>query len=139
MERERKSTSSELELLKEWYRYNSIVRKKYLQAIFDEIPEQERYRDRGASFPSVVDIFMHVIDAYRSWFVYTYEDRWAEYERLRGKKRYLREEVESEEAKIDSLVLRFIDNLTENDLERTIAFKGQGDYRKIKMRNMLGI
>lgn len=139
MQEERKSQASpsELELLKEWYTYNSFVRKKYLQEIFQKLPDEERYKDKGASFPSVVDIFMHVIDAYRSWFIYTYEDRWSEFERLRGKKKYTKEEVEAEEEKLDTLLNNFLNALTPDDLQQWIAFKGRQDFRKIKLRDML--
>lgn len=139
MQKERKSQASpsELELLKEWYTYNSFVRKKYLQEIFQKLPDEERYKDKGASFPSVVDIFMHVIDAYRSWFIYTYEDRWSEFERLRGKKKYTKEEVEAEEVKLDTLLNNFLNALTPDDLQQWIAFKGRQDFRKIKLRDML--
>ena len=139
MQEERKSQASpsELELLKEWYTYNSFVRKKYLQEIFQKLPDEERYKDKGASFPSVVDIFMHVIDAYRSWFIYTYEDRWSEFERLRGKKKYTKEEVEAEEEKLDTLLNNFLNALTPDNLQQWIAFKGRQDFRKIKLRDML--
>jgi uncharacterized damage-inducible protein DinB len=136
-ERKAQTSPSELELLKEWYAYNSFVRKKYLQEIFEKLPEEERYKDRGASFPSVVDIFMHIIDAYRSWFIYTYEDRWSEFERLRGKKKYTKEEVEAEEEKLDTLLNNFLNALTEDDLPQWIAFKGRVDFRKIRLRDML--
>jgi uncharacterized damage-inducible protein DinB len=138
MPRKLSASPSELELLKEWYAFNSAARKKYLQEIFEKIPEEERYRDRGASFPSIVDIFMHVIDAYRSWFIYTYEDRWPEYQRLTGKKRYSRAEVESEEEKIDSLVLGFVNDLEQEDLERWIPYQYKpGAYGAIRVRDML--
>jgi uncharacterized damage-inducible protein DinB len=136
-ERKFQAAPSELELLKEWYSYNSYVRKKYLQEIFEKLPEGERYRDRGASFPSVIDIFMHVIDAYRTWFIYAYEDRYAEFERLRGQKKYTKEEVESEEAKLETLLNNFLNALTPDDLERSLVFKGRKDYRKMKLRDML--
>lgn len=61
------SDGSELELLRRLYVYNSQTRAKYLAAIW-KLPLRERYRDRGASFPSIVDIFLHVLDAYRLWF-----------------------------------------------------------------------
>ena len=51
------------------------MRKKYLRAIFEKIPEEERYKDRGASFPTIVDIFVHMIDNYRFWFLYAYPNK----------------------------------------------------------------
>ncbi|MCI4340127.1 MAG: hypothetical protein L3J73_02500 [Thermoplasmata archaeon] len=59
--------TSELGLIQSLYAYNSRVRARYLTAIW-KLPTRERYRDRGASYPSIVDIFMHALDAYRVWF-----------------------------------------------------------------------
>ncbi len=136
-EKEPQGSPSELELLKIWYRYNSIVRKKYLQEIFERIPEDERYRDRGASFPSIVDIFIHVIDAYRHWFIFTYEDRLPEFERLRGKKRYLKEDVEAEERQIEAYLQDFMESLKQEDLGRWVAFKQDAFFGKITLRDMM--
>ncbi|HKS59908.1 MAG TPA: hypothetical protein VJS68_03930, partial [Thermoplasmata archaeon] len=58
---------SELDLVRRLYDYNSRTRTKYLEAIW-KLPLRERYRNRGASYPSLVDIFLHVLDAYRLWF-----------------------------------------------------------------------
>ncbi len=136
-EKEPQGSPSELELLKIWYRYNSTVRKKYLQEIFERIPEDERYRDRGASFPSIVDIFIHVIDAYRHWFIFTYEDRLLEFERLRGKKRYLKEDVEAEERQIEAYLQDFMESLKQEDLGRWVAFKQDAFFGKITLRDMM--
>ncbi len=62
---------SEYATIRDLYRYNSRVRRKYLRAIWRLRP-QDRYRKRGASFPSIVDIYMHVLDAYRWWFLSVY-------------------------------------------------------------------
>ncbi len=62
---------SEFETIRELYRYNSAVRKKYLRAIW-KLPPRQRYKNRGASFPSLIDIYMHVLDAYRWWFISVY-------------------------------------------------------------------
>ncbi len=136
-EEEERARASELELLKEWYRYNSFVRKKYLDTIYEKVPEQERYRDRGASFPSIIDIFVHIIDAYRIWFIYAYDDKFSEYQRLRGKN-YSKAEAEDEERKIDSFVHNFLNELSEDDLARSFVFKWDEDeFQRTKIRDML--
>lgn len=113
---------SELDLIRKLYRYNSEVRKKYMRAIFSKLPRSERYRDRGASFPSVVDVFVHVLDAYRCWFIFIYEDRLSEWKRLREAKEYTLKEVAEEERKIDDRVMRFVAALKPKDLDRTVYF-----------------
>ena len=131
---------SELESIKTWYEYNSYVRKKYLKAIFENLKEEDRYKDRGASFPSIVDIFVHTVDAYRYWFRYIYPDRYEDYKKLRGTERFTLQRLQEEEYKIDSYVLSFIRSLKEEDLDRTLAIDGKKlGWRasKISLRQML--
>ncbi len=128
---------TELDLIRDLYAYNSHVRKKYLETIFTNVPEEERYKPRGASFPSLVDIFVHVLDAYRWWFIYVYNDKLKEWGRLREKKKYTMEEVVEEERKIDELVLGFVSNLRESDLDRKVTFTNDGGTEQITIRNML--
>ena len=124
-------------MIRELYRYNSQVRKKYMRAIFTKVPPRERYRDRGASFPSIVDIFVHVLDAYRWWFIFVYEDRVREYVRLREVKRYILREVAEEEKKIDEHVMGFVGRLRPPDLDRVISFRDGSRRRSITLREML--
>ncbi len=145
MEKSRARTTSktELDLLREWYKYNSEVRKKYFQVI-SQLPEKEQRKDRGASFPSMVDIFTHVLDAYRWWFLYVYRDKADERVRLRGTGLSLKE-VKQEEQKIDSFVKKFLQELSEDDLAETIVwhetFKDKKGTKKYEltmiMRDML--
>jgi uncharacterized damage-inducible protein DinB len=139
----RPTTKTELDLLREWYEYNSDVRKKYFQVI-SQLPEAELTKDRGASFPSILDIFTHVLDAYRWWFLYVYRDKASERVRLRGTGLSLKE-VQQEEHKIDSLVKKFLQRLSEKDLAKTIIWretfkdkKGTKNYElTFTMRDML--
>lgn len=141
--RARTSGKTELDLLREWYEYNSDVRKKYFQVI-SQLPEKEQTRDRGASFPSIIDIFTHVLDAYRWWFLYVYRDKASERVRLRGTGLSLKE-VEQEEHKIDSHIKKFLQRLSEKDLAKTIVwhetFKDKKGTKKYEltftMRDML--
>lgn len=128
--------NSELQSIQEWYRYNSFVRKKYLRVIYsDKVPETERYKGRGASFPSIVDIFVHVLDAYRWWFLFVYNDRMPEWRRLREQKRYTKVEVAEEERKIDSYVMSFVNSLKPSDLQKKTRDQHRG--RTIELRQML--
>ena len=127
---------SELRMVQEWYRYNSFVRKKYLRLIFsDKVPPKERYKSRGASFPSIVDIFVHVLDAYRWWFLFVYNDRMKDWKRLREQKTYTRKEVAEEERKIDSYVMGFVNSLHPGDLRRKM--KDQRKGQTLELRQML--
>lgn len=110
----------ELELLREWYEYNSQVRREYLR-LLARIPVKQLTQDRGASFPSLLDIFTHVLDAYRWWFLFVYHDRIHEWKRLRETGLTLKE-VRAETLKIDSTVMHFLDDLKPRDLDRVITF-----------------
>ncbi len=139
----RTTGKTELDLLREWYEYNSEVRKKYFQVI-SQLPEEEQTKDRGASFPSIIDIFTHVLDAYRWWFLYVYRDKAHERVRLRGTGLSLKE-VKKEEHKIDSFVKNLLQKLSLKDLAKTIVWheefkdkKGTKKYElTVTMRDML--
>ena len=123
-------------MIQEWYRYNSFVRKKYLRLIFsDKVPSKERYKSKGASFPSIVDIFVHVIDTYRWWFLYVYGDRLKDWKRLRERKKYTEEEVVKEERRIDSYVMDFVNSLEPSNLKKKI--RNQRTGQTLELREML--
>jgi uncharacterized damage-inducible protein DinB len=124
---------TELDTIRELYRYNSKVRKKYLNAIW-RLPAKQRYRARGASFPALTDIFLHVLDAYRFWFrlVYGNDRNWDEYplgQRLSPTR------ARAEERQTDRLVLGVVRKLRERDLSRTYPIPGGRE--RIPMRVLL--
>lgn len=136
----RRSNRNELNLIREWYDYNSHVRKRYFQ-IISKLPEAELTKDRGASFPSILDIFTHVLDAYRWWFLYVYTDKVHERKRLLGTGLGL-DEIKQEEHKIDSFVKKFLQKLSIEDLAKAVVWhevapKGKRWTIKITMRDML--
>jgi uncharacterized damage-inducible protein DinB len=124
---------TELDTIRELYRYNSKARKKYLAAIW-RLPPKSRYKNRGASYPSIVDIFLHVLDAYRWWFlsVYSKDRDWKDYPL--GVK-MTRAQAAFEERKTDRFVLRVVNRLRPSDLSRTHAIPGS--RRRISMRVLL--
>jgi len=129
---------SELESIQEWYEYNSFVRKKYQRAIFSEVPETERYKDRGASYPSIVDIFVHVLDGYRWWFLYVYNDRTSDATTMSGRKKYSQLEVIEEEQKIDALVMGIVKAITPEGLDLVLTVHEAPDQTwSIKLREIL--
>lgn len=124
---------TELDTIRELYAYNSRVRKKYLKTIW-RLPEKKRYRSRGASFPSLVDIFLHVLDAYRWWFlsVYSRDSSWKDYPL--GMK-LSRAQAIREERKTDRLVLGIVTKLRPRDLSRLLTIPGR--RRRIALRVLL--
>jgi len=127
---------NELDLIKEYFEYNTYVRRKYFDKIFKELPETERHKDRGASFPSLVDIFVHVLDGYRYWLYYTINDKVNEYFSLRGKIKSS-EDVEKEMKNVEKLIDDFFNNLKEEDLDRLIVYSYKNRKYQIKLKTIL--
>ncbi len=128
------SMPTDLALIQELYAYNSRTRAKYLAAIWKLSP-RARYRNRGASFPSLVDIFMHVLDAYRQWFLMVYAGE-GEPEWYPLGKRYTRAEASREMRSVDRYVDRVIQNLKPGDLDRSLRIPGHPRL-KIELRVLL--
>ena len=63
--------ATELDTIRKLYRYHLRKLRSYLRIIWS-IPVDERYRDRGSTFPSLVDIYLHILDDYRFWFIQAY-------------------------------------------------------------------
>ena len=139
------SRSGELRALQRWYHYNAWLRPKYLESIL-RLPPRKRNLNDGASFP-LFEIFLHVLDAYRWWFRYVYRDKIPELKdwqavRLRTNVRSPRV-ARRELARTTREVLRFVNRLTEADLDRKVFFSAPNDdwterrKERITLRSML--
>ena len=128
--------SSELDLIRSIYAYNSRTRAKYLTAIWKLSP-RARYRDRGASFPSLVDIFLHVLDAYRLWFDEVYAGGPTPEWYPLGQ-RFTLAEARREMRAIDRRVLGVLASLRPGDLDRRYALPKRWRVReRIVLRELL--
>ncbi len=142
---------TELDSLKECYRYNSFVRKKYLQAI-EKLSKEEMVRDRGASFPSILEIFIHVLGAYRYWLLIQYPHlSKEEIERLgaesdskypllfreEGRLKDSLGEAKALEAEVDSIVMNFVEGLDDEKLESSFETTMSGKREKFTVSQML--
>ncbi|OFX16278.1 hypothetical protein A3K71_02295 [archaeon RBG_16_50_20] len=102
----------------DFYKYNSIVRKKYLDAI-DGLSWEEITKDRGASYPSIRDIFLHVLDAYRYWFEFAISGlKVREYKDVVPSGFGSVTEMRKYEEQVDSLVMRLVRGLRNEDLAK---------------------
>jgi uncharacterized damage-inducible protein DinB len=102
---------AELDALRDWFDYNSFVRKKYLRLIV-RLPRGVVTKDRGASYPSILDVFTHVLDVYKSWFhVVEHGEDLSEIKglSLAG--------VRKLETEVDEYVKEYISKLTPGDFE----------------------
>jgi len=59
---------SEVEWLRRWYAYNAVARHGYFDTLA-KLPPEEPTRDRGASFPTLLDILGHSMGGTETWIV----------------------------------------------------------------------
>jgi uncharacterized damage-inducible protein DinB len=116
----------ELSLLRQWFRYNSELRPKYLEAIA-RLPPRQRWLNEGASYP-LLGIFLHVLDAYRWWLRFVYRDEVRNYlaQRLRTAVRSV-DGARKANARTTQEVARFMSELRPRDLERVVRFRAPAD------------
>jgi uncharacterized damage-inducible protein DinB len=133
----------EIEAIKLWYRYNADLRPKYLASI-GRLPARKRLANDGASY-SLFEIYLHVLDAYRWWFLYVYQDRVREYPsaRFRTRIRTLKG-AQRALSQTSREVHRFVSRLKERDLDRVIEFTAPANdewtrwhRERVTMRAML--
>lgn len=116
---------SELETMRAWFAYIAEARQGYLETLA-KLPPGEITRDRGASFPSLLDIFAHSQGALYFWmkdcakFPFPPQDGDANappsINVLRTDEKYIQTQIQ-----------RVMAELTESDLSRTITrTKGKG-------------
>lgn len=119
----------ELELIREWYSYNRIVRRKYLDAMKGLSVEQLN-RDIGASYPSLIRIYCHVLDAYNYWFECVCRLHDGDSKRDVWHPGISLHELESETAKTESVVDSVISGATEGELRNSISWTRTRDGKK---------
>jgi len=125
--------NSELQTMKEWYAYNIFVRKRYLRFL-KRLSRSVITKDKGASYPSVLDIFTHVLDVYKAWLVGRYET---------GRRTELLEhlsfkEIIREEEEIDAYLSKLMQRLTRSDLEKSFEYSYPQGKRRRKGEVILG-
>jgi uncharacterized damage-inducible protein DinB len=124
--------TTELETIRDLYRHKAEARRLYLRTIWD-LPVKERYKDRGATFPSLVDIYLHILDDHRFWFIQGYRrQRFQDYPLGI---RMSRSEAERATRDVERLTEEILEELRPRDLNRDIV--PLGDRHPITIRGML--
>jgi uncharacterized damage-inducible protein DinB len=110
---------SEVEDIRNWFAYLMDARRGYIEALA-KLPEKERTRDRGASYPTVLDVFAHSQGALYFWmkdvakFKFPAQEGETDgpvtIEAIRKDEEYLRTQIQ-----------RVMSELTEADLSRAIT------------------
>jgi uncharacterized damage-inducible protein DinB len=128
---------SELVALRRFFRYIENARTIYLEA-FSRLPPDALQEDRGASFPTILDIFAHALRAYQGWIVYAYKDTTEpEDERVV----WTLPQVTELSAEVARIVDQFLQSLTPADLDREFTFHwtpgDESTRTSLKTRDML--
>ena len=121
--------AGELAALRDFFAYNTFVRRKYLDLIVS-LPKETIAKDRGASFPSILDIHTHILDVCKSW-LHVYEEG----EDLPELKGLSVSEVSALEAEVDDYMDDFMQRLSAEDLKKSFQYTvGKGKSKKVRTR-----
>jgi uncharacterized damage-inducible protein DinB len=110
---------AELDTLREWFAYLAAARRGYFET-FARLPPGELSRDRGASYPSLLDILAHSQGALYFWVQNCSADAFPAPELEIGEPPTLAQLTEFE-TYLQSHIQRFMAALGEPDLRRTIV------------------
>jgi len=124
--------TTELDLFRTLYRYHFRKLRDYCRIIWS-LPVKDRYRDRHSTYPSLTDIYLHILDDYRFWFVKAYTGR--PFQDFPLGVRLSPAKAERATRDVERLVTRFLENLREGDLDRKFFIKD--DRKWISIRSML--
>ncbi len=123
---------TELETIRDQYRHKAEARRLYLRKIWS-LPVPERYKDRGATFPTLVDIYLHILDDHRFWFLQGY--RRQRFDDYPLGTRMSRSQVERATRDVERLTEEVFEEIRPSDLPRKIL--PLGDKYPITIRGML--
>jgi uncharacterized damage-inducible protein DinB len=127
---------ADLESIREWFSYNDHVRKKYLKAL-ESLSGEQLMKDRGASFPSLLDISAHIFFAYRLWLIERYGGVPLDESDSFGRKCASIEDLKTDAEKMNPYILDFVQKLQPQDLGRWIERPRNGDSFSFNVKNML--
>lgn len=128
--------SADLESIGEWFAYNDYIRKKYLK-LLETLSEDQLVKDRGASFPSILDIFAHIYFAYRLWLNGMYGGVPLEESDSFGRKCGSLTELIDDAERMNPFILEFVRKLQPQDLGRWIERPRDGEAFTFNVKNML--
>ena len=126
---------TEVELARAWIEWLVDTRSGYLEALL-ALPRKERLRDRGASFPSMQDIFLHILDNNVWWLESVPRLRQESHRAVKG--RLSGSEIRREVRRIARLSRKLAKSLTPSRLDRNFVVRGiQGNGKPYELRTNL--
>ena len=122
----------ETQLARAWIDWLVDTRRDYLDALL-RLPRKERLRDRGASFPSMQDIFLHILDNNAWWFDSVINGCQESHHEIKGS--LSDGELRRQDRRIARSSRRLARSLTPARLNRRFVVRGtQGDGTPFEMR-----
>ncbi len=131
----RSGAVGEVQLARGWVEWLVDTRKGYLDALL-ALPKKERLRDRGASYPSIQDIFLHILDNNVWWLESVPGDRQDSHQEVKG--RPSEDELRRQVSRIARFSRKFAKGLTKERLNREMVVRGTtGEGTPFEMRTSL--
>jgi len=109
---------NEVESLRKWYAYNAVARHAYFETL-SMLPPAELTRDRGASFPTLLDILGHSMGGIETWVVRMSALTGEPFAPCDLPNPETLDDLRKYQAWVEERVDLFFSRLTEKDLERT--------------------
>jgi uncharacterized damage-inducible protein DinB len=109
---------SELDSLRRWFEYNAAARQGYF-ATLAKLPPAELKRDRGASFPTMLDIVEHSLGGTTTWIVRMSALNGQPFAPFDGPESPTLDDLRRNDKVVQDQVAQFFARLTEEDLDRT--------------------
>jgi len=123
---------NEADLARAWIEWLVDTRSGYLDALL-ELPKKERTKDRGASYPSIQDIFLHILDNNAWWLESVPRDRQNSHREVKG--RLSESEIRRVARRIARSSRGLANSLTPSRLDRIFVIRGtKGDGTPFEMR-----
>ena len=123
---------TEVDLARAWIEWLVDTRPGYLDALF-ALSKKERCRDRGASFPSIQDIFLHILDNNVWWLESVPRDRQQFHRGVKG--RLSEAAIRRQVLRIARFSRRLAKSLTPSRLNRTFVVRGvQGNGKPFEIK-----
>lgn len=127
---------TELDALRTFFRYNDRVRRNYLSALLALSPE-ERLKDRGASYPSLQGIFVHVLDGIFWWLQYVAQDRAGEAVQLPARD-LTPDQLKEQVARAEQIATGYLTSLDEGSLSKEMVCHFPEDGKTSEARFPIG-
>jgi uncharacterized damage-inducible protein DinB len=123
---------TEVDLARAWIDWLVDTRRGYLESLL-ELPKTERLRDRGASFPSIQDIFLHILDNNVWWLESVPANRQGSHQGVEG--RLSDAEIRGQVRRVARLSTKLAKSLTPARLDGSHVVRGvRGDGKPYEMR-----